>query len=358
MARENETSIDTTTDLVREGLKEAKLKRSLVSIVILVHNNIDFIENCIKSVLETNYENIEVVIVDNASKDGSSQYLRKKIGQQKKVKIIYNEVNLGFAEGNNIGAKEAKGKYLTFLNIDTIVAPDWMNAIVGTMDLDYSIGACQSKLLQMNNPEFFDSAGDFIDKYGVMMRRGGDLSEKDKGQYDKIEEIFSARGAALTIRKALFERIGGFDASYFLIYDDIDLCWRTRLYGYRVVFIPKSVVYHYGGFSLSPKRVFFSTRNWLTTIAKNYDLSNLLKKVPQAIAIICCAALAEVLLKRKPIQSSERMKGLVWVIFNFKLIWTKRLKVQSQIRKVGDSEVMTRMLDSNLAILHWRHVWL
>jgi hypothetical protein len=142
-----------------------------------------------------------------------------------------------------------------------------------------------------------------------------------------------------------------------LTYEDIDLCWRVRLFGYKVVFVPKSVVYHYGGFSLSQERVFFSTRNWLTTLAKNYDLSNLFEIMPQTLMIVCCAAFAELLVKKKTIQFSERFKGLMWVILNFKLIWNKRLKVQNQIRKVGDVVVMTRMLNSSLAFSHWRRVW-
>lgn len=332
-------------------------EKPLVSIIILVHNSLEFIENCIKSVLKTKYENFEVVIVDNDSNDGSLQHLQKEISQEKKVRVIHNKVNLGFAEGNNVGAKKAKGKYLTFLNIDTVVASNWLNSTVRIMEADNSIGACQSKLLLMHNSEVFDSAGDFIDKYGVMMRRGGDLFEEDKGQYDKIEEIFSARGAAITVRKELFERIGGFDPSYFLTYEDIDLCWRIRLSGYKIFFVPKSVVYHYGGFSLTQSRVFLSTKNWLTTLIKNYELSNLARIITQVITIICFTAFAEMLLKRKPILSLQRMKSLIWVVLHFRSIWTKRLKIQSQIRKVRDIVIMTRMLNVNLAISHWLPVW-
>lgn len=338
-------------------MKKEKLKKPLISIIILVHNSLGFIENCIESVLKTYYGNFEVVIVDNASRDGSPQRLREKTSQDRRVRIVYSEVNLGFAEGNNIGARKAKGKYLTFLNIDTIVTPNWINEVVGVMETDNSLGACQSKLLQMKNPEFFDSAGDFIDKYGVMMRRGGDLSEKDTGQYDNVGEIFSARGAAFTIRRELFERIGGFDASYFLTYEDIDLCWRVRLSGRKVVFVPKSVVYHHGGFSLTQKRVFLSTKNWLTTLIKNYDLSNLLKIISQVVSIMCFTTLAEIFVKKKPIHSLQRVKGLLWVILNLRSIWIKRLGVQNLIRKVRDIEILTQMINANLAVSYWPRVW-
>lgn len=357
MARESETPIGIMNLMREKNLREDKLEQPLVSIIILAYNSLGFIENCMESVLKTDYENIEVIIVDNASKDGSPQYLQGKFGREKKVTIVHSEVNVGFAEGNNIGARKANGKYLTFLNMDTTVTPHWINEVLAVMEADNSIGACQSKLLLMKHPEFFDSAGDFIDKYGVMMRRGGDLPEKDSGQYDKIEEIFSARGAAITIRRELFERIGGFDASYFLTYEDIDLCWRVRLSLYKVVFVPKSVVYHYGGFSLTQKRVFLSTKNWLTTLIKNYELQNILKVASQVVSIVCFTALVESLVKKRPILSLQRVAGLLWVILNLKLIWAKRLKVQSRVREIRDFEVMTKMMNTNLAVLYWPRVW-
>jgi hypothetical protein len=338
-------------------LREDEPEKPLVSIIILVYNSLRFIEDCLRSVLRTDYENIEVIVVDNASRDGSPQYLQEKFGQEKKVTIVHNEVNAGFAEGNNIGARRANGKYLTFLNMDTTVTPNWIDEVLVVMEADDSVGACQGKLLLMEHPRFFDSAGDFVDKYGVMMRRGGDLAERDCGQYDKIEEIFSARGAAITIRRELFERIGGFDSSYFLTYEDIDLCWRVRLSLHKVVFVPKSVVYHYGGFSLTQERVFLSTRNWLTTLIKNYELGNLLRVTAPAVSIVVAATLAESLVKKKPALSLQRVAGLLWVVLNLKMIWAKRLEVQSQIRKISDFEVMSKMMNTNLTVLYWPRVW-
>jgi len=338
-------------------LRKVELEKPLFSIVILGYDSLRFIENCMQSVLGTDYENIEVIVVDNASKDGSFQYLEEKFAQDKRVTIIRNMVNVGFAEGNNIGARKANGKYLTFLNMDTRVTPSWIGEVLIVMEADDSIGACQSKLLLMSNPEYFDSAGDFVDKYGVMMRRGGDLPEKDRGQYDKIVEIFSARGAALTIRRDLFERIGGFDASYFLTYEDIDLCWRVRLSLHKVVFVPRSVVYHYGGFSLTPNRVFLSTKNWLTTIIKNYELQNAMRVMIPVTTIVFVTALFESLAKKRPILSLQRVAGLVWAILNLKPIWTKRLGVQSEIRKAPDVEIVSKMINTNLAVLYWPHVW-
>ena len=342
-------------DLVR-SLEKQKTNNPLVSIILLTHDNLDFVKNCFESILRAGYENIEIIIVDNASKDGTSQYLRK-IDQRGKIRVIFNGTNLGFAEGNNIGAKYAKGKYLSFLNIDTVVAPNWLSAIISVIDTDKSIGACQSKLLQMNRPGFFDSAGDFIDKYGVMMRRGGDPQEQDRGQYDRSPQIFSARGAALTVRRRLFEKIGGFDTSYFLIYEDIDLCWRIRLSGYTIVLVPDSIVYHHGGFSQAPNRVFFSTRNWLATLLKNYSLSNLFQIAPHTLTIAFCAILAEAVIKRRLRQSLNRMNGVIWIILNFKSLWIKRLRVQSQIRKVSDDEVKMQMLSFDLSVLYFRYMW-
>lgn len=331
--------------------------KPLVSIIILTYNSLKFIEKCLESVLNTNYEKFEIVIVDNGSTDGTVELIQKRFGEEEKIKLIVNRENVGFAEGNNVGAKFAKGKYIVFLNADTIVDPNWINEVVKVMENNPDIGVCQSKLLLMDKPEFFDSAGDFIDKYGVMMRRGGDIPEKDIGQYDRVEEIFSARGAAMIIRKDLFEEIGGFDTMYFLTYEDIDLCWRARLNGHKIFFVPKSIVYHKGGFSLLPEKAFLTTRNWLLTLIKNYETWNMFKIMPNATVIAFFSALFEILTKRSPILFWKRIKALLWILFNFKKIWVKRLTVQSYIRKVSDREIMKVMLNRNLAITYWPKIW-
>jgi len=329
-----------------------------VSIVILNYNGLKFVEKCLESVLKTDHDNFELIFIDNASTDGSLEYVQKQFSHDHRLRIIRNQKNMGFAEGNNIGAKTARGNYIVFLNIDTIVESSWLRELVNVMDVDPKAGVCQSKLLSLKSPKFFDSAGDFIDRHGVMMRRGGDSMERDVGQYNKVEEVFSARGAALMTRRKIIKEVGLFDPIYFATYEDIDFSWRTRLHGYKVLFVPNSVVYHIGGVA-SPTsfKTFFTTRNWIMTLTKNYELHNLVKFLPFVIAISASVVGAELILRRRPKLALDRFKGVLWSVLNFRYVWEKRLWIQRCIRRVPDSEIMKHMLKTNLAISHWLPLW-
>ncbi len=335
-----------------------KGEQPLTSVIILNFNGMKFLEKCLKSVLNTKYANFEVVFVDNASIDRSFEYVQRNFGCDNRLRITKNNRNLGFAEGNNIGAKMAKGKYLVFLNMDTEVDPNWLKELVDVLEANQTVAICQSKLLSLNNPGFFDSAGDFIDRYGVSMRRGGDLKERDKGQYDKVEEIFSARGAAMAIRRRIIKEVGLFDSTYFMTYEDTDLCWRTRLRGYKILFVPTSIVYHIGEVA-SPVslKVFFTTRNRLMTLIKNYELYNLLRILPCAFAISISVLVAELLIRKRPELTLGRFRGILWNLVNFRYVWKERMRIQRNIRRVPDSQIMEHVLKTNLAILYWLPLW-
>jgi len=330
----------------------------LVSIIILSYNSLKFLEKCLRSVLNTKYNNFEVILVDNASTDSSIEYVEKEFGHDYRLNIIRNERNLGFAEGNDVGARVARGNYVVFLNPDTVVDPNWLNEFVNLMEDDPAIGVCQSKLLSMENSKILDSAGDFIDRYGVMMRRGGDWMERDEGQYDTVDEIFSARGAAMMIRRRIINEVGLFDPAFFLTYEDIDFCWRARLRGYKVYFVPKSVVYHAGeAFTSTSFKVFFTARNRIMALIKNYELRTLVKFLPQIIAVSIFILTAELAIRNRPKLALNRLRGMLWVLLNFKYVWKEHSRIQHSIRKVPDSEVMQHMVKTNLAVSYWLPLW-
>jgi len=340
------------------AMNEIAHNQPLISVIVVSYNSMKFLGKCLQSVWETTYGKFEIILVDNASTDGSIEYVEKKFGHENRLHIIRNARNLGFAEGNNVGAQAAKGDFIAFLNSDTTVNPDWLNESLKVLRSDLTIGVCQSKLLSMENPKVIDSTGDFIDYYGVMMRRGGDLKEKDVGQYDKAEEIFSARAAAMIVKRKVIEEVGLFDPIFFITYDDIDFCWRVRLRGYKVVFAPKSIVYHVGeAFTPTVFKVFFTTRNWLISLMKNYELKTLGKILPSVATLVMSIIAAELFVRKRPDLALRRIKGILWVVQYFKIIYKKRLKVQFQIRKLPDSEIMKHMVKTNLAISHWLPLW-
>lgn len=311
----------------------------MVSIVILNYNGRDFVERCLKSVLNTDYPNFEVIFVDNASTDDSPELVKMIFGCDLRLKIIQNDKNLGFAEGNNIGARVAKGDYIVFLNNDTEVDPNWIEELVKVMESDLTIGVAQSKLRSIGNHRMMDCAGGFIDHYGWSHRRG--QGEEDKGQFSKVDEIFYAVGAAMAVRRGILNKVGLFDPNYFIYFEDADLCWRVWLSGHRVVSVPTSIVFHVvrGTMKRQPVRTtFLSCKNNITTLLKNYELRNVAKYLPANLMFICVVATFR-LLKGEINMALAYLKAILWNLLNLNHIWAERLKVQRLIRKISDGKL-------------------
>jgi len=321
----------------------------LVSIILLNYNGKNFIRQCIKSILNSSYDNFELIVVDNNSTDNSIRIVEEFVDDR--IKIIKTKKNLGYAGGNNFGVKKAAGDYLVILNIDTEVDKEWLTELVKVMEQDTAIGVAQPKLLLLDDKTIFDSAGDYIDFFGAACRRGGDWFEKDHGQYDTIHDIFSARGAAIITRKKLVEEIGLFDDDYFLDYEDIDFCWRVRLYGKRVVMIPASIVYHKtGGISSKEPRLknIHPLKNRMMTLIKNYDDENMKK---YAINPILRSIFTGSFLMGPIVRSKEGPRLILgayfWLFKHRKELQRKREHIQNRIRKVPDSEIMKYMIKTS-----------
>jgi len=326
------------------------VKHPLVSIVILNYNGSQFIANCLNSIFESLYNAFEIIFVDNASTDNSLSIVNsfEKLARNQRLIIVRNSSNLGYAKGNNIGAALAQGEYLVFLNNDTMVEPSWLQELVDAVSKDQDVGAAQSKLLVLDRSErVFDSAGDFIDFYCLAFRRAA--GERDFGQYETMEEVFSARGACMLIRHSILKEVGGFDPSFPLEFEDIDLCWRIRLRGYKVVYVPQSVVFHKGYSTLSYLRKVRRDPQPLLMI-KNYDTSNLLFYLPLYLAVTLGAFVLDILERRNLSLALGRFNAIRWVMLNLRSILVKRYVVQQAIRRVPDNRVKRMMLQSSLAL--------
>jgi len=212
-----------------------------VSIVILNYNGKGFLEACLSSLQRLNYpkEAMEIVLVDNGSNDGSTDFVRKKFPD---VEIVELKRNIGFSAGNNVGIKKSKGAFVAILNNDTVVDENWLIEMVKLMLKDPSIGIVAPKILFAKDPQRINNAGSFPLTNGWVVDRG--IYEKDKGQYDQVEEVFAACGAAMLCRRAMLEEVGGFDERLFAYFEDTDLSWRARLRGWKIVYTPYAVVYH------------------------------------------------------------------------------------------------------------------
>ena len=232
-----------------------------VSVVIVNYNGKILLEKCLESLFKVQYDNFEVIIVDNNSIDDSVEFVTKNYPSIIMIKL---DSNKGFAEPNNIGTKVSNGKYLLFLNNDTIVTSDFISELIKTADKDNKIGICQSLLLKPDGS--IDSSGDFIDKLGVVYN--------SKTKTNEIREISSARGASMLIRKTIFEELDGFDEKFFVSFEDVDLGWRAWILGYRVIIVPTSIVYHYGGTTIKKMKseiAFHGFKNQLIMKITNFE---------------------------------------------------------------------------------------
>ncbi len=255
-----------------------------VAVVILNYNGRNYLEQFLPSVLASTYPSTRVIVADNASTDDSLELLRRDFPG---VEILTHATNEGFAGGYNWALQLVQADYYVLLNSDVCVTPGWIEPVIALMESDQKIAACQPKLLAQRTPEYFEyagAAGGWIDTLGYPFSRGRvfDVCEKDEQQYNEVEPIFWASGAAMFVRAAVYHETGGLDASFFAHQEEIDLCWRMQLAGYKIMSCPSSVVYHVGAGTLprGGRKVFLNFRNNLLMLHKNLPWYEKLWKLP------------------------------------------------------------------------------
>jgi len=244
-----------------------------LAIVILNWNGEKMLREYLPSVLQYSKDEATIYVADNASTDDSLAMLREHFPE---VRVIELEKNWGFAEGYNKALHQIDATYYLLLNSDIEVTHHWLTPMIELLDAHDDIAACQPKLLSVFDKDAFEYAGacgGFLDKYGYPFCRGRifETVEQDNGQYDYQQDILWATGAALMIRSKDYWEAGGLDARFFAHNEEIDLCWRLRIRGRRIVCVPESQVYHVGGGTLpksNPMKTFLNFRNNLTMLYK------------------------------------------------------------------------------------------
>jgi GT2 family glycosyltransferase len=266
------------------------------AVVILNWNGSKFLEEFLPGVIETCKDIAEVIVADNASSDGSIDLLEQNFPG---LRIIRFDKNFGFATGYNLALKQVDAEYYVLLNSDIKVTEDWITPVIGFMEADPRIAACQPKILSFHEPERFEyagAAGGFIDKYGYPFCRGRLFQsiEEDHGQYDDAREIFWATGACMFVRADVFHEIGGLDDHFFAHMEEIDFCWRLKNSGYKVMFCPGSRIYHIGGGTLpknNARKTYLNIRNNIIMLYKNLEGKRMLRVFAARIFLDWVAAL-------------------------------------------------------------------
>lgn len=278
------------------------------AVVILNWNGAAMMRRFLPSVVENKTDDSEVWVADNASTDDSLELLKTEFPM---VKTLVLDKNWGFAEGYNKALSQIEAEYFVLLNSDVEVTPRWLEPLAGCLDNNPDIVAVQPKLLKasmkvearnISEPvfEYAGASGGFIDKYGYPYCRGRlfGVVEKDNGQYDEPLEIHWATGACLMIRAKDYLESGGLDGRFFAHNEEIDLCWRLRIAGKKIMCIPASRVYHLGGGTLpqgNPRKTYLNFRNNLTMLYKNLPENRLMSVMRIRLVLDYVAALQSLL---------------------------------------------------------------
>jgi GT2 family glycosyltransferase len=256
-----------------------------VAVVVLNWNGVNHLREFLPSVLSSTWPNLDIIVGDNASTDGSVEFIRQEYPQ---ISIVQNDQNYGFTGGYNRVLEHVKADYYILLNSDVEVPSGWIEPVIELMESDPLIAAAAPKIKSYTQQNYFEhagAAGGFIDSLGFIFCRGRLFYEieEDKGQYEQSGEVFWASGAAMFIKKHCWEEACGFDEGFFAHMEEIDLCWRLKNGGYKVMYCAQSEVFHLGGGTLNaenPFKTFLNFRNNLLLLKKNLSFWKALYVIP------------------------------------------------------------------------------
>jgi GT2 family glycosyltransferase len=264
-----------------------ELKLAEISIIVVTWNGRQHLDACLTAIAAQEGVDAETILVDNASTDGTVEYVGARFPW---VRIVALDRNLGFAGGNNVGAREARGRHLAFLNNDTSADPRWLRTLRAGLDESRGIALATSRIVYMHDPQIVDSAGDGLTRWGGAFKRHHGGSARD---VTESRDVFGACGAAFIIAKTVFDEIGGFDADFFLSHEDVDLSYRAQLRGYRCRYVADSIVHHRGSASIgraSRLAVFHGQRNLEWMYVQNTPLPLLIRTMPGHLVYNAAAA--------------------------------------------------------------------
>ena len=318
----------------------------LVSIIIVNWNGLQWLKGCLPTIEKQTYANREIIIVDNASTDGSVAWIQK---QYPSVLVIENDINKGYAEGNNIGYEHAKGKYIVFLNNDTKMAKEAVSELVSYCEANKDVGCVQSKIILMDDEKRLDAYGAFLTPTGFLYHYG--FNEKDAKEYEKEIEVYSAKGACMMFSTEVLKEIEVegkvFDERFFAYFEETDVCHRVWLIGKRIVVVPSSIIYHKVGATSSAMNNAFiqyhSFKNRMNTYLKNFEWKTICWMGILHMGI-CLGIIVIVAAKGNWGLVRGIAQSVWWNGKQLKATLRKRKIVQESIRKVSDRMIMNKVM--------------
>lgn len=327
-----------------------------VSVVVLNWNGKDNLKICLSSLKTLSYKPYEVIVVDNNSHDGSGEMVEKFYPW---VTLVKNKKNIGYSGGNNIGIKKSKGAYIFILNNDTRVTKTFLEPLIARMEEDKAIGCVQPKLLYGKNHKMLNAVGSYLTSSGFLYHYGY-RKNANLSQYNKQLAIYSAKGAAMLLRRSALEKVGLFDEDFFIFFEETDLCHRLWLAGYKVMYEPKSIIYHFeavdtGRQMTDYRRNFLSLRNRLCSYLKNLEAINFFN-ILVILLIIYGASFIYYSLRLRFNLSLAIPAGIIWNIQQLPKTLKKRYNIQNNIRQVRDMELF-KTVKKNPPLIYYYYLF-
>lgn len=330
-----------------------KMDKPTVSVVVLNWNGKHFLEKCLDSLLNQDYPNFEVLLVDNGSTDNSLEFVRSKFGKNGKLRVVALRKNYGFSKGNNIGIKYARGDYIIVLNNDTEVKKNLITKLVETAERSERIGSVGCKIVTDKGKTWFSQKftnGGFIVPFFLQTLAKEHIEAVSNDFYTNLANS----GCAVLYRRSVLDEVGLFDEDFGSNSEDWDLGYRINMAGFKSVYIPAPLVFHVGAGSegYTPERKVKMYRNTLFTYFKNYERKNLLTRFPVLMFVLLpmwhLAWLFHRLALHLPDFNAREsidyflsiMKAYVQFLLKLKTFVVKRHKVQ-RLRKVSDKQIFT-----------------
>lgn len=303
-----------------------------VDIIIPTYNGREHLAICLPALGKQSYPDFRIIVVDDASTDGSAGYLATAFPG---VLVVRLERNVGLAVAINEALNHSQAELVAFLNNDTEPEPDWLAALVDTMDRFPDAGAVASKLLLFDRRDHLHSAGDTFSVRGVPGNRG--VWQRDTGQFDDEEVVFGACAGAALYRRGALDDVAGIDGQvldpdFFMYCEDVDLNWRLRLLGYPVIYVPDAVAYHRlsatGGGTLAS---YYVARNTIAVLVKNLPGPILRRHLPAIVAYQVSLILGTLPRLREP-AARARLRGLLAAPRLIPILLPKRRRIQAARR--------------------------
>jgi hypothetical protein len=327
-----------------------------LSIIIPHLKGVEIIRDCLQSIFQSTFQDFEVILIDNASTDGSREMVTSEFPRVRQIRLPENH---GYAGGCNVGIRESEADFVLLLNDDTILEPNALECLIEAMEGNPQVAGAQPKLLNIQQRDHFDYAGacgGLMDIFGFPFAFGRTFMslEEDNGQYDTPSQIFWACGTCAVFRRKAILEVGLLDEDFFAHMEEIDLAWRLHLAGYSLVRVPRAVVYHYSGHTLpntERRKMYLNHRNSIMCLVKNYSAASLVWILPLRIILewgIIVVSFLRGDFRRGPaaLQVQLGMPALL-------LRSLRKRKATQKVRRTDDRQIMRKMYRGSVVIQHF-----